>query len=85
MRFYSSRFAVGVIAIGLGLGTGQAFAAADGTLNNGESGLSNWTVYQDFNNNSTFDPQVVNTFAAASPILFLIFCFASAMSASPHG
>ncbi len=37
---------------------------ANGTLDGGEAGLAGWTVYQDINNNSTFDPSSVNSIAS---------------------
>ena len=50
--------------IGPGAISGTVFndANGNGTLDNGEAGLSGWTVYQDFNNNGSFDPIAVNTF-----------------------
>jgi len=49
--------------IGPGTISGTVFNDANGnaTLDNGEAGLSGWTVYQDFNNNGNFDPIAVNT------------------------
>ena len=53
--------------IGPGAISGTVFndANGNGTLDNGEAGLSGWTVYQDFNNNGSFDPIAVNTFNSA--------------------
>ncbi len=43
--------------------SGQVFndANANGVLDNGEVGLSGWTVYEDLNGNQAFDPQTTTT------------------------
>ncbi len=49
--------------VGVGAVSGTVFGDANGNgLNDGDSGLSGWTVYSDLNNNSAFDPVAVNTF-----------------------
>jgi subtilisin-like proprotein convertase family protein len=54
--------------IGASSVAGEVFndANANATLDNGESGLQGWTVYQDTNNNSTYDAPATNTFSLSS-------------------
>jgi subtilase family serine protease len=49
--------------VGVGAVSGTVFSDVNGNgLNDGDAGLSGWTVYSDLNNNSAFDPVAVNTF-----------------------
>ena len=49
---------------------GEVFNDANGnaTLDNGETGLSGWTVYEDLNNNGVNDPATTNTFNSSGSV-----------------
>lgn len=49
--------------VGVGAASGTVFNDTNGNgLNDGDAGLSGWTVYSDLDNDSAFDPVAVNTF-----------------------
>ena len=49
--------------VGVGAVSGTVFNDANGNgLNDGDAGLSGWTIYSDLNNNSAFDPVATGTF-----------------------
>ena len=49
--------------VGVGAVSGTVFNDANTNgLNDGDAGLSGWTLYSDLNNNGAFDPVAVNTF-----------------------
>ncbi len=54
--------------VGLSNVSGEVFndANGNGSLDNGESGLAGWTVYEDLNNNGVLDPITNNTFTSSN-------------------